>query len=271
MNDGIADDLRQIGVVTKYEMLKHVRSRKMMIFVSIAVLLFVLITALNIIFEGGLPKDPTKFMEGYVSIIDLMLIIGVSLFCASTIAAEFEERTALLMFPRPMKRTSFFIGKVLACYIVCGAILIAYYILCMLLSILNTGSVDTNTFGSLGMALMFMLGAGGFALLMSSLFKKGSTAVIVTIASLLLILQIVSGILETFGHEPAFSVTYAAKDIANYISGEVTQSSSFPMPGGGEFNLSVFYPSHLMAFSIMATWAVITTVLSAYLFSKKEF
>ena len=97
---GIGDDLRQIGVVTKYELLKHMRSRRMYIFVGIAVLMLVLITALCLLLDGKLPDTPKEFMETYLMLADLMIIIGVSLFCASTIAAEFEERTALLMFPR---------------------------------------------------------------------------------------------------------------------------------------------------------------------------
>jgi ABC-2 type transport system permease protein len=271
---GIGDDIRQIGVVTKYELLKHLRSRKMFIFIGIAALLFILITVLNIVLDGGLPKDKTDFMETYLSLIDIVLIIGVSLFCAAAIAAEFEERTALLMFPRPIKKTSFFIGKMLACYIVCGGVLAAYYGLCIIVSIINTGGLDMHTFGSLGMALLFMVAAGGFALLMSSVFKKGSTAIIITIATLLLIFQIVGAIMETFGVEPIFSVTYAAKDIVNIISENVTESFTLDlshMGGPSEFKYSVFYPSRGLAIGIMATWAIVTTALSALIFSKKEF
>ena len=276
MGKGIGDDIRQMGVVTKYELLKHLRSRKMFIFVGITALMFILVTALRIAINGELPKDPTKFMEAYLGLVDLLLIIGVSLFCASAIASEFEERTALLMFPRPIKKTSLFIGKMMACYIVCGGILALYYGICIIFSLLNTGGLDTNVFGSLGMGFMFMFGAGGFALLMSTVFKKASTAVIVTIATLLLILQIVCGILEAFKIEPVFSITYMSKDILNFISGH---TSGVP-PGLEAFvemaekwgvSLMQYYPTHAMAFGIAATWAIATTAISVFLFSRKEF
>jgi len=271
MKKGISDDLRQIGVVTKYELLKHVRSKRMIVFVAIAALMFILVTVLSLAINGSLPDDKTEFMETYVGMVDLMLIIGVSLFCASTIAAEFEERTALLMFPRPIKKTSFFMGKVLACYIICGGVMLIYYTICIITSIINTGGLDLNVFGSIGMAMMFMLGAGGFALLMSSIFKRGAIAVIVTIASLLLILQVVSALLETFDIEPMFSITYAGKDILNFLSGNVTTGFSFKISDEWTFTYKVFYPSHLKAFSIMAIWATVTTTLSALIFRRKEF
>jgi ABC-2 type transport system permease protein len=268
---GITDDIRQIGVVTKYEILKHLRSRRMMIFIGIVALLFILITVLSFVLDGELPKDQTEFMETYLTMVDLMIILGVSLFCASTIAAEFEERTALLMFPRPMRKTSFFIGKMSACYIICGGVIAMYYGISILLSFAATGGLDMNTFSSLGIALMFMFGAGGFALLMSSIFKKGSIAVIVTIAVLLLVFNIVDSMLSVFGTEPIYSILYASKDILNYISGNPNVISYDFSDFGVDFTFKNFYPTHVAAIMITSTWAVITTTLSAFIFGKKEF
>ena len=272
---GIGDDLRQIGVVTKYELLKHIRSKRMIVFVGIAALLFTLTTVLSIFLDGGLPDQKKDFMETYLSMVNLLIIIGVSLFCASTIAAEFEERTALLMFPRPIKKTSFFLGKVLACYVLCGVIIVAYYLACMLLSLVAADGLDMNVFGSLGIALMFMFGAGGFALLMSSIFKRGAMAVIVTIAVLMLVFNIIDSMLSMFGTEPVYSITYAAKDISNFIAndpthikydlGEMLHTTEI------DFVFEVFNPTHLKAFSIAAIWGVVTTTISALIFRRKEF
>ncbi|AIZ56688.1 ABC-2 family transporter protein [Candidatus Methanoplasma termitum] len=265
---GIRNDLRQICVVTRYEILRHLRSKKMYAFAGIAVLLLVLITGLGMALDGGLSKDPQEFMSGYVSLISLFVIVGVSLFCASTLSSEFEERTALLIFPRPMKRVSLFIGKAMACYIVCGGVIILYYFVSMIISLLNTGSVYPAAFASLGLALLFMLGTGGFALLMSSLFNKGAIAVIITIAALLLIFNIIDGMSSMFNFEPVFSITYAGADISNVINGNVTNSVYMDALGG---YITYFYPSHGLAIAIMVVWATVTTSLSALLFIRREF
>jgi ABC-2 type transport system permease protein len=266
MDKGIKDDLRQIGVVTKYEILKHTRSKRMFVFSGIAILIFVLITALHLIFDG-LPNDSEEFIVSYVGMVNLMVILGVSLFCASAIASEFEERTALLMFPRPIKKTSFFTGKVLACYAVCGGVIALYYAVCMVFCLAYTGGLDATAFASLGYALLFMLGAGGFALFISSVSGRGSIAVVITIATLLLVFNIIDGMFFMFNVEPVFSITYAAVDILNVIQGEVT--STWHLMDG--MSITNFYPAHWLSITIMTTWFLVTTVLAALIFGRREF
>ena len=270
---GFADDIRQVGVVTQYEILKHLRSKRFFIFAGIAGLVFLLITVLNFIFEGGLPDDPRKFMKMYMGLVYIMVILGVSLLCASTIASEFEERTALLMFPRPIKKTSFFAGKVLACYIICGLIVIIYYLVCMIVSVIAAGGICPDTFGSLGMALLYMVGAGGFALVMSSLFKKSSSAIIVTIMILFMVFLIVDNIMISSGVEPMFSINYAGKDILNFVSRDPTGIYDFDLTPYGfkDMTFTTANPTHAMAAWICAIWAAVTTVISAILFKRREF
>lgn len=266
-----ADDIRQIGVVTKYELLKHARSKRFLTFVGIAALMFILMTALSFILDGKLPNDETAFMKLYLAPLHIMIVIGVSLICASAIASEFEERTALLMFPRPMKKTTFFIGKALSSFIACGAVVALYYGICILVSLLSTGGLDINTFGSFGMAMLFMLGTGGFALLMSSLFKKASTAVIVTIAVLLLVFNMIDGVMILNEVEPIFSITYAGTDILNYVAGDPTGIQTVEVMPGVNTEMMYFYPTHMMALLICAVWFAVTTLLSALIFRRKEF
>jgi len=191
---GVRDDLRQIGVVTHYELLKHLRSRRTLVFAGLALIVIVLITALRLAL-GEMPKDPKEFMSGYVGFVSLLVIIGVSLFCAPAIASEFEERTALLVFPRPIKKTSFLVGKMLACYIFVGMVIALFYVVCIALSFIFAHGVYISTFASLGLALLFMLGAGGFAFFLSSISKKGTIAIILAIAMLLMVFSIVDAIL----------------------------------------------------------------------------
>jgi len=263
---GFSNDIRQIGIVTRYEMLRHLRSKKMYVFAGFVALMLTLLTVLGVYALGGLSTDPKEFISNYVHLVSILVVIGVSLFCASAIASEFDERTALLLFPRPMKRLSLFVGKALACYIVCGALIALYYAVIMIMSLVYTGSIYPATFASLGLALLFMLGTGGFALLMSTLFNKGAIAVIITFATLFLIFNIIDSMGMMFNFEPVFSVTYAGVDIANVIVGNTTT------PGYIEgMPVTYYYPSHTTAIAIMSAWAIVTTTLAALLFNRKEF
>jgi len=260
MSKGFADDIRQVGVVTKYELFKHLRSKRMYIFILLAALMIVLIRVLlHYVGDLGPPLDAMPDLAWYVTSVDMLVVIGVALFCAPAIASEFEERTALLIFPRPMRKTSFFLGKAAACYLVCGAVIILYYMMAVVMSLINGDSVIlSDLFTSLGLALLFMLGTGGFALLMSSILKKGSTAVIVTIAVLFMVFNIVDMMYNTFIGEPLFSITYAAGNISAVIY------DGFSIFGA-------IHPTVFISVCIMTAWTVVTTTISAVLFGRREF
>jgi ABC-2 type transport system permease protein len=272
MEIGFGNDLRQIGVVTRYEILRHIRSKKLYVLAAFVILIFVLYTAVYL-YTSSLSTDPKALIVRYLGPVSLFVIIGVSLFCASTIASEFEERTALLVFPRPMKRTVLFIGKALACYIVCGGVIVLYYVMCMVLSLLNTGSVYPAAFASLGLTLLFMLSVGGFALLMSSLFKRGLTAVIVTVLLLILVfwMMVDNGLAILISIEPLYSPTYAGASITNVINGLVTYSETMVMPDVPTLTITYHYPTNGTAIATMTVWATVTTTLAALLFRRKEF
>ena len=269
MKIGFSNDLRQIGIVTRYEMLKHLRSRKLIIFAIIAIAIFALITALYLGLASGFPDDPKEFMSSYLSFMFLFLIIGVSMFCASAIASEFDERTALLIFPRPMKRTSLFIGKALASYLAIGIVVLLYYLIIMVICLAKTGSVPASAFASMGMSMLFVLGAGGFALLMSTVFKKGLIAVIVTVITLFLVMWFIIDLMVAplSNIEPVFSITYGGGGITNVINGFETITQE--VEGLGK--VSTFYPTNETAIAIMSVYAIVTTTLAALLFSRKEF
>ncbi|MCL2786167.1 MAG: hypothetical protein FWD81_02965, partial [Methanomassiliicoccaceae archaeon] len=161
--------------------------------------------------------------------------------------------------PRPMKKTSFFIGKAFACYIVCGVIMILYYLVSILMVYINGATVNTTVLTSLGLALLFMLGTGGFAFLMSSILKKGSTAVIVTIAALFMIFGLIDMMYENFIGEPTFSITYAA---SNIISAVYSLSGSM----FGITSMSV-----LGSATVMMAWFAVTMTISALIFRRREF
>ena len=118
------DDFRQMGVIAQNELRKFIRGRKILLYV----LLIGLIVSLNIGFLVYYP-DVLESLTGTIDKQDMMLsmyggslpfliLIGAVLFASYTIVSEFEERTYLLLFTRPIKKTSIFVGKFLACYFI---------------------------------------------------------------------------------------------------------------------------------------------------------
>ena len=93
----VGDDLRQAVLVGRYEILKFFHGKKIFIFGGLILALYALVTWIMFAFA-----DPDMTVRGatqsYISFLQLLLLIGATLFSSVTIVSEFEDRTALTLF-----------------------------------------------------------------------------------------------------------------------------------------------------------------------------
>ncbi len=180
------DDFRQMGVIAQNELRKFIRGRKILLYV----LLIGLIVSLNIGFLVYYP-DVLESLTGTIDKQDMMLsmyggslpfliLIGAVLFASYTIVSEFEERTYLLLFTRPIKKTSIFVGKFLACYFIVMVMTLAYYGIYAGHSFIVTGAVSSKIGLSLLVALFDVFALTSLAMLFSTITKKGSVSALMT-------------------------------------------------------------------------------------------
>ena len=262
--NGIKGDMYQIGVVTKYEIIKNLRSKRLYIYFGLIALILALITIMPYIFSDGLPEDPTDLITNYTGFVTTLIVIGVPLFAASALSSEFEERTALLMFTRPIKKESIFIGKFIGSFLIASAGILLYYVFAMIMSFAVAGSLDSATLESLGIALIFVFAAGGFSMLLSSIFKRSTNAVILSIFALLLILPMITMILTVADIKPWFELTFAAGAIDQVIA----NYADFAIP---EMDLVFKYPETGISIIVMLVWGVVTSIIALFNFKRREF
>lgn len=210
------DDFRQSYVVAKNEIRKFVVGKRFALYVLLIVLVFALITFMPFLVGGNLGHTAGDVISKYVPYVFLLIILAATLFASVTIVSEFEERTALVLFTRPIKKTSIFLGKIIGCIILEATMIIAFYIGIAVVTFLVAGTVPTSLLTSLGVALLYTVAASGVAIFISSIMKKGSTAAIMTFVFLLLILTIISGVLSTV-IDPWFMLDQAEGSIAKCI------------------------------------------------------
>ena len=275
---GAKGDIYQVGVVAKYEMLKYVRGKKIYVFSAIMLLVLFLMTALPYILGDGLPKDPMELMVGsgmgYISMISLFVIFGATLFASGALVSEFEERTALLTFTRPIKKESVFFGKMLASFLFTAAFILAYYLIVIVISLIVAGGVASGVATSIGISMLYILAVNAVALLLSAFLKKGSTAAIMTFILFLLIFQMLTGIMMVFGVEPVYDLTYASMAIDSSISGAVTtaitdNTGNVLVLFGRE--MYSYVPTVSLAVTIMAVWLIVATAIAMIQFKRREF
>lgn len=270
---GFKGDMYQTAVVAKYELYKYIRNKKFYVFVGLLALLLIIQTVLPYLLGDGLSKDPQELMGGYVSWVMILVIIGVTLFSSGAIVSEFEDRTALLMFTRPIKKESIFLGKFIASFLFTATLMLVYLLVAIVISFAVAGGIPDGTFTAIGLSLLFILGASGVAFMLSSFLKRGSTAAIMTFALLMLILPMIYGILMAFGIEPIYDLIYASTAIDASISGAVTQTIMIdgqPILINGR-EMKNFVPTASMAAVIMTVWCLVTGFLSYLKFKTREF
>jgi ABC-2 type transport system permease protein len=249
-----ADDLRQSYVVARNEIVKFLRGRRLLVYSIITILFFALITVAVFLQRDWIENNGVDVSSLYTSFLYLLLIIAATLFASVTIVSEFEERTALILFTRPIKKTPIFLGKLIGCIILEVVVIIVYYLLVAVVSFAFNGQMSDYLPTSLVIACLYMLSATGIGMLFSSILKRSSTATIVTLLVLFLILPLLVGLFSMCGNvdDIWFLLSVAANAIV------------VPDIGGSVEHVA-------RDAGVMIVWFIIPTIAAWFAFIKREF
>ncbi len=258
----LPNDFQQATIIMRYEFLKYLRGKKILVFVALLALILGLLTAMPYLLGDGLPSDPKDFMLLYLGFSTILIILAVTLFGADSIASEFEHRTGLLLLPRPLKREALFAGKFMASFLVSAVMISIYYLVVFILSYAITGGIVSDAYTSLGVALLYVLAATGFGFMLSSFMARGNTAAILLFATLLLIFPIIDSVFMLAEIEPVFSLSYSGDAAYNAVAGLVTEDS---------FGWTIYYAQVGTAAVVLTAWAILTTMIAALKFKRREF
>ncbi|NLL95021.1 MAG: ABC transporter permease subunit [Thermoplasmatales archaeon] len=273
MAAGIMDDLRQAFVVAKNEMFKYVRGRKALILAVLILAVWGLATALPYIYGDGLEGSKDS-LSMYLGSAWIVIIIIVAMFSSGTIVSEFEDRTALVLFTRPIRKGSIFLGKFIAAYVF-GLVAIMIYIALSIVTVLvATGGLPAYIPVAMMFVVVTVFAATGVAMLISSVFKRSSTAAIITFFMLFLITNLISSTLVMMETDPWYMVEIPAMNIYRSLEYGLEFASSWSesqeiMPG---VFMPIFQPAYDVARSVAVAlaWGLVGLVSSFLLFARKE-
>lgn len=249
------DDLRQSYVVMKNEFIKFIRGRKVLLFLVLMALVLTLMTVMPYVFGDGLSKNPSETIGVYLMFASWIVLLSASLFASSSIVSEYEERTALILFTKPIKKWSVFLGKFLAS-VMMGIVFIAiYYGVTAVISLAVAGSIDGALWTSLGLAALYTLPACGVATLISSVMKRSSISTMLAFVILLMILPLISMLMST-----SVDVWWMLDQAGNAISGMLSGT-----------NVAMTSSEIFRSAGVMAAWAGVSSLIAYVLFRKREF
>lgn len=259
------------------EVRKFVRARKFVLYLALVVLIVALGTALPYLVGDGLQGSAGDIFSSFVSFAYLLVLLGATLFASYTIVSEFEERTALILFTRPIRKISVFLGKFAACFVLETVVMVAFYLVSAVIAWAATGDLVTSFLPSLGMCIAFVFASTGVGMLISSVFRKGGTSAVVTFIAILLVVPVISAALSAAGIDTWFMLDSASNSIATSIPEYVASSNQAMADLAGSLGIELD-PGMLTVAAdcvksglTMVAWGVAALVLSFLAFDRREF
>ena len=264
MGNSFSESLRQSFVVMKNEIKKFFSGKRMLVF-SIILVAIIFILAVTPYLVGGQARP---FM--FVAVASLVVLMASTLFASISIVSEYEERTALIVFTRPISKASIFTGKALACLVVTIGFTFLYYVVAMLVGLIVDHSVSGDMMVSFAMAAAYAFATTGIAMMVSSFMKKASTSTIITFVILAVIIMALSLVLQAASVDSSWLLYDAAasiensssayRDFTNEILNELAESlsdpSTFFIPGWESIIAADGYDSVLFKAEVVKIWAL---------------
>jgi ABC-2 type transport system permease protein len=266
----LPSDIQQVWTVAKYDILKYLRSRRILGIIAIEVLVLFLISALPALLGNQYPTDTNVFIGRYAGFSSLLVVIGATLFAGDAIVSEFQSRTGYLLFPSPVKRSSLLAGKFIASTGAMFLVLVIYYGVALIAGLGITGSFSTLGVESLLLAMLYSVAALAVGYLVSTIMKGSTESLILTFAMLLFIFPIFSAVLSLSNVDPWFILSFAGNTISDITQVPYPVTTS----GGGGVRAALsgtnYVPNVGTSIAVMIAYAVIALILAYYLFQRRE-
>jgi ABC-2 type transport system permease protein len=254
----------KLGIVIKFEFLKHIRRKRLYIIMGIALLTEALgLILVPTLVTGGYP-DNVKVMAYILSIGPGLAAIGAVFFAGDAIAGEFESKTGFLLFINPIKRDVLWIGKYLAGLLAVALLVLFNYIVIAISLVIIYHQVPVAILGSFGMCLLYAAAVLSLTFLFSSLSKGSMGATVMTLLFIWVVSNIVQSILALTSNPYWFMIS-SGSDAINLPYGSAKELIAGLGFGGGGFGggMPNFVPLTIM----MAVWGMLIYLIGGFMVS----
>ena len=264
-----SSNFRQIYIVTRYELLKHLRRRRLIAVLAITLIVSVLQLAVPPAFNIPYPEEAKGFADNFLGFAGLLVIICGAFFAGDAIASEFEHKTGYVVFPNPVKRAVLVAGKFLAAMLSVLLMVGIYYGICVSAMLAIYGTTIIEVAQSFGYAFLFLLGVVGLTFFFSSILKGSMGATLLSFFMLFMIMPIVESVITITGNEPWYLITYASGIITEVINPSPVRVEKITVERS-PITIWVFHPDFLTSTIVLLGYFIVTLALSLIIVDRKE-
>jgi len=270
----LPSDMSQIVTVARYDIFKHLRSRRLIAVFIIEAFILALMLALPALLNQPYPDDPAQFVQSvlYFTFTNILIILGATMFAGDSICSEFQNRTGYLVFPNPIKKSTIYLGKFLSTALIVLLIVTVWYWVAIIAGAIVTGDVSVLAIESYGLAVLYALAASSIGFLISSILKGSTGALVLTFFLLFMIIPMFDLVGTLGGVEPVPSITYQSGAINAILTTPYPQSYVMTPneTNGLPFNVYFFYPSVASSIAVMIGYIIIANLAGIILFKRRE-
>lgn len=191
-------------------------------------------------------------------------------FCASLLGAdaligEIQSRTAYLLFPNPLRRSTAFFGKLLSSLIVGVSFVLLHFSLTAILSQVILGTVAAHLHISLGFGILYLVTCLTLSFAMSALAKGSVGALVMTLLVLLVASPLAQAAGASAGSDVWYLPTFAADTIVYSL-----QWDDYPRDVTENTSVPIYYPNPETSALVLAAYSVMFMVIGVMSFRRSE-
>jgi ABC-2 type transport system permease protein len=260
-------DLTQIGIVTRYELLKHMRRRRVYAVLIIAAALGLVQIVVPLALNTGIPKLAKDWASSFIGPASFIIIIVGTFFAGDAIVSEFEQKTGYIIFANPIERASLVAGKFVAAFVSALLPVGLYYLMGVGAALGIYGFIPVETAASFAYAALYLCVVLGFTFVFSAILKGSMGATLLSFFMFLLILQTISQVIALTGQEPWYLPNYAGGMITQVINPQADTSMKLPE---SPITVHQFYPKFPVSIIVLIVYFIATLVSSLFITKRKQ-
>jgi ABC-2 type transport system permease protein len=211
-------DLEKLGIVIRYEFLKHIRRARLYVILGIALVVELAVLILIPVLRDGYPNN-VMVMAALLTVGPSLAALGAVFFAGDAIAGEFEGKTGFLLFTNPIKRFVLWSGKYLAGFIAVTLLIIFTYIIIAISLLVIYQEIPFEILKSFGLCLLYASATLSLTFFFSSLSKGAMGATVMTLVFIWVISGIVESVLAFTGNPYWFMISAGGDSIAMAYGG----------------------------------------------------
>jgi ABC-2 type transport system permease protein len=269
-NNKVPSGLAQCRAQAEFEFMNYLRSTRFYILLAIVATIGIAIMAVMYVYKPStyLSSPMSFYSVWWGTVVNLCVILTGIFFGADAISTEFQNKTGYYLLPNPVRKSSIFIGKWIASFLVSAIAIGVYAAITLADGAIYFGSNVPYQLGeSFLFALFYIFPILGFSFFISSLFKNNSSPILLTAILLLFGFNFITPLITALSNsEPWYVLSYGAGIITNVLSSSGYPPHEAVIAGSSSFSATI--PEGI---AIMFTYFVVTSIFGIISFEMEDF